>query len=59
MSHPASTFDMQTLRQPGRLSLRSGLLVLVIALPCSPLLAAPAGDVTRANTTSAPQEQVA
>ena len=59
MSHPQATFDTQTLRRPCRLSLQSGLLALVIALPCSPLLAAPAGDVTRANTTSAPQEQVA
>ena len=58
MSHPASTFDMQTLRRPCRLSLRSGLLALVIALPCAPLLAGPTGDVTRANTTSAPQEQL-
>ena len=59
MSHPPSKFDMRTPLRPGRLSLHSGLLAFVIALPCAPLLAAAAGDVTRVNTTSAPQEQVA
>ncbi|KFB67200.1 hypothetical protein [Candidatus Accumulibacter vicinus] len=56
MSHSRSTFDMQTPGRSCRLSLYSGLLALVIALPCAPLLAATAGDVTPANTTSAPQE---
>jgi len=58
MSHPPSTFEAQTLPRPCRLSLRGGLLAFIIAMPCAPLLAGTAGDVTRANTTSAPQEQV-
>ena len=58
MSHPPPTFEAQMLPRPCRLSLRSGLPAFVIALPCAPLLAGTAGDVTRANTTSAPQEQL-
>ncbi len=59
MSHPASTFDKQTLWRPCRLFLQRGLLAFAIALPFASLLAGAAGDVTRGNTTSEPQEQIA
>ena len=59
MNDHLSNFDPQAGRRPSRLSPRSALLALLIALPSAPLFAGAVGDVTRANTTSAPQEEVA
>lgn len=59
MTNPLTTFDMQIPQRPRRFSLHSGLLALCIALPCAPLLAEAVGDVSRANTVSAPHEEFA
>ena len=59
MTNPLTTFDMQIPQRLRRFSLHSGLLALFIALPCAPLLAEAVGDVSRANTVSAPHEEFA
>lgn len=59
MNTRLSTLDIRTRRQPCRLSIPLALVALLVALPSTRLLAEGAVDVTRANTTSAPQEEVA
>jgi hypothetical protein len=59
MSNQLTTFDMQIPRRPRRFSLHRGLLALLIALPCAPLLAEAAGDVSRANSVSASHDEIA
>jgi hypothetical protein len=59
MSHHLATFDTRIRPRISRRSIPSGLLAVAAALLCSPLFVVAADDAARANTTSAPQEEIA
>lgn len=58
MSNHLSTFDTQIRPQLSPRFIWIGLLNVGAALLCSPLFVAAADDAARANTTSAPQEEI-
>ena len=58
MSNHLVAFDTRSSQQASLFSIRAGLLALVVALNCTPLLADEVGDVAKRNTVSAPQDEV-
>ena len=55
--HP-SNFATRTSQRSSHLSLRQAVLAILVALPCSPLLAAAAGEVAGTTHANAPQGEV-
>ena len=58
MNSYRSSLDTQTHRRPLRFSMLKGLVALVAALQCAPLLADEVDDVARSNVTSTPQNEI-